>query len=121
MANRRTRKQRAAKKLANKKLANNVANVLRRRIENMKEEEANLAEQNYREYSGYYNENALDFNGNAEIIASASMPPPPVRRSKSRVRSKKSKSKSRKFKKALARASAANRLNNPKTFRPTIY
>jgi hypothetical protein len=59
MPNKRTRKRRAAKKLAN-----NVANVLRRRIENLKEEEANLAEQNYREFSGYYNANQTPENNN---------------------------------------------------------
>jgi hypothetical protein len=80
MPNKRTRKRRAAKKLAN-----NVANVLRRRIENLKEEEANLAEQNYREYSGYYNEPENHFNENEnaiELIAATATPlmfSPPVR------------------------------------------
>jgi len=80
MPNKRTRKRRAAKKLAN-----NVANVLRRRIENLKEEEANLAEQNYREYSGYYNEPENHFNENENaigLIAATATPlmfSPPVR------------------------------------------
>lgn len=66
----------------------------------------------------FYNANE-NYNGNAQIIATTIpfVSLPPVRRSKSRGRSK----KSRRFRKTLARAHAANRLNDPKTFRPTKY
>ena len=61
MPNKRTRKRRAGKKLAN-----NVASVLRRRIENMREQEANNAVAAYMlENPGqFYNENQTPENNN---------------------------------------------------------
>ena len=77
MPGRRTRKRRAGKKLAN-----NVASVLRKRIENIKEQEASNAVAAYilKNPEQFYNANE-NYNGNAEIIATTiPINVPPVRR-----------------------------------------